>query len=160
MPFNTVFSSTRLICWASFSDLSQQASSSTVSCLYRATLLTKELALTSMGWIILLYRAHSLRHHALKDGNLCFIVLAPCDQTCSPQATWSQPHTGRSSTNLPHRENTVYHVITLGASGTMLPCLHCNSPCSIGARGVVVIAVGNEHGDTSSNPGWDWLHFT
>ena len=28
-----------------------------------------------------------------------------------------------------------------------------------GARGVVVI-VGNEHGDTSSNPGRDWLHFT
>ena len=28
------------------------------------------------------------------------------------------------------------------------------------ARGVVVIAVGNEHGDTSSNPGRDWLHFT
>ena len=24
-----------------------------------------------------------------------------------------------------------------------------------GARGVVVIAVGNEHGDTSSNPGQD-----
>ena len=31
-------------------------------------------------------------------------------------------------------------------------CLH--------ARGVMVIVVGNEHGDTSSNPGWDWLHFT
>ena len=29
-----------------------------------------------------------------------------------------------------------------------------------GARGVMVIAVGNEHGDTSSNPGRDWLHFT
>ena len=29
-----------------------------------------------------------------------------------------------------------------------------------GARGVVVIVVGNEHGDTSSNPGRDWLHFT
>ena len=29
-----------------------------------------------------------------------------------------------------------------------------------GARGVVVIAVGNEYGDTSSNPGRDWLHFT
>ena len=29
-----------------------------------------------------------------------------------------------------------------------------------GARGVIVIAVGNEHGDTSSNPGRDWLHFT
>ena len=28
------------------------------------------------------------------------------------------------------------------------------------ARGVMVIVVGNEHGDTSSNPGRDWLHFT
>ena len=28
-----------------------------------------------------------------------------------------------------------------------------------GARGVMVIVVGNEHGDTSSNPGRDWLHF-
>ena len=29
-----------------------------------------------------------------------------------------------------------------------------------GARGVMVIFVGNGHGDPSSNPGWDWLHFT
>ena len=29
-----------------------------------------------------------------------------------------------------------------------------------GARGVIVIVVGNEHSDTSSNPGRDWLHFT
>ena len=29
-----------------------------------------------------------------------------------------------------------------------------------GARGAVVIVVGNGHGDTSSNPGTDWLHFT
>ena len=29
-----------------------------------------------------------------------------------------------------------------------------------GARGVVVIAVGNEHGDTSSNPGRDFSHST
>ena len=28
-----------------------------------------------------------------------------------------------------------------------------------GARGVMVIIVGNGHGDMSSNPGWDWLHF-
>ena len=28
------------------------------------------------------------------------------------------------------------------------------------ARGVMVIVVGNGHGDTSSNPGRDWLHFT
>ena len=29
-----------------------------------------------------------------------------------------------------------------------------------GACGVMAIVVGNEHGDTSSNPGRDWLHFT
>ena len=27
-------------------------------------------------------------------------------------------------------------------------------------HGVIVIVVGNGHGDTSSNPGRDWLHFT
>ena len=36
----------------------------------------------------------------------------------------------------------------------------CNTPGLIGgACGVVVIVVGNGHGDTSSNPGRDWLHF-
>ena len=30
----------------------------------------------------------------------------------------------------------------------------------IGACGVMVIAVGNGHGNMSSNPGRDWLHFT
>ena len=29
-----------------------------------------------------------------------------------------------------------------------------------GARGVMVIVLGNGHGDTSSIPGPDWLHFT
>ena len=29
-----------------------------------------------------------------------------------------------------------------------------------GARGVIVIVVGNGYGDSSSNPGRDWLHFT
>ena len=29
-----------------------------------------------------------------------------------------------------------------------------------GARGVMVIVVGNGHGDTSSNSGRNWLHFT
>ena len=29
-----------------------------------------------------------------------------------------------------------------------------------GARGVMVIIAGNGHGNTSSNPGRDWLHFT
>ena len=29
-----------------------------------------------------------------------------------------------------------------------------------GARGVMVILAGNGHGETSSNPGRGWLHFT
>ena len=29
-----------------------------------------------------------------------------------------------------------------------------------GARGVMIIVVGNGHSDKSSNPGRDWLHFT
>ena len=28
------------------------------------------------------------------------------------------------------------------------------------ACGVMVIVIGSGHGDTSSNPGQDWLHFT
>ena len=34
------------------------------------------------------------------------------------------------------------------------------SSSSGGARGVVVIVVRNGHGDTSSNPGREWLNFT
>ena len=34
-----------------------------------------------------------------------------------------------------------------------------DSPPKKGVRGVMVIVVGNGHGDTSSNPGRDWLHF-
>ena len=37
--------------------------------------------------------------------------------------------------------------------------LNSLQPCG-GARGVMVITIGNGHGDTSSNPGRDWLHFT
>ena len=29
-----------------------------------------------------------------------------------------------------------------------------------GARGVMIIVVGNGHGDTRSNTGRDWLYFT
>ena len=29
-----------------------------------------------------------------------------------------------------------------------------------GARGVMIIVAGYGHGDTSSNPGRAWLHFT
>ena len=42
----------------------------------------------------------------------------------------------------------------------MQPINDYNLLLSQGARGVVVIVVGNGHGDTSSNSGRDWLHFT
>ena len=35
-----------------------------------------------------------------------------------------------------------------------------NSEKKKGSRGVMVIVVGNGHGDTSSNPGRDLFHFT
>ena len=35
-----------------------------------------------------------------------------------------------------------------------------NKRLSRGARGVMVIIAGYGHGDTSSNPRPDWLHFT
>ena len=34
----------------------------------------------------------------------------------------------------------------------------CNS--KKGTRGIMVIVIGNGHGDMSSNPGRNWLHFT
>ena len=49
----------------------------------------------------------------------------------TPQATWSQPHTGKCLTSPPHKEKTTHHVTILGASGTMLPRFHRNLPCSI-----------------------------
>ena len=41
-------------------------------------------------------------------------------------------------------------------------CMYLQEQITItgGAGGVMVIVVGNGHGDTSSNPGRDWLHFT
>ena len=40
------------------------------------------------------------------------------------------------------------------------PLSHYKVHCWGGARGVMVIVVGNGLGDTSSNHGRDWLHFT
>ena len=40
-------------------------------------------------------------------------------------------------------------------------CFDMISPYGLeGARGVMVIVLENGHGDTSSNPDRDWLHFT
>ena len=58
-----------------------------------------------------------------------------------------------------HIECTLYVGVSRSAIASELG--HQNTTCEFGgARGVMVIVVGNGHGDTSSNPGRDWLHFT
>ena len=48
------------------------------------------------------------------------------------------------------------NTVSVAQGGTTTPGATKQLPSSCGdARGVVVIAVGNEHGDTSSNPGRD-----
>ena len=42
---------------------------------------------------------------------------------------------------------------------TVINCEHLYR-LNIGAHGVTAIVIGNGHGDTSSNPRRDWLHFT
>ena len=147
MPFNTVSSSTRLICWASFSGHSQQAFSSTVSCLSNTTLIAKELASTHMfsscpstkqsPWAGPSHRTESTVSDIIRCSKLSLISSSQPFVTklalllSTPQATRSQPHTGNCLTSLTHKENTARQVTILGASGTLLPHFHCNLPCSI-----------------------------
>ena len=58
-----------------------------------------------------------------------------------------------------------YHATALNLLSSSLPakpeyCTVFQDNFSGGARGIKVIVVGNGDGDTSSNPGRDWLHFT
>ena len=53
----------------------------------------------------------------------------------------------------------------MGHEGNNCQCCDRNNLLMIikgtgGAHGVMVIVVGNGHGDTSSDPGRGWLHFT
>ena len=52
-------------------------------------------------------------------------------------------------------------VVFFRFSGKLYSHIHIGDYIYLGgARGVMVIVVGNGHSDTSSNPGRDWLHFT
>ena len=124
MPFSTASSSTRLIRWASFSGRSQQTSSSTVSCLSRATLIARELASTHTFscWLSThLYPlagssycteptvSDTLRWRKTSfDSSSQLPVIKLALFLSIPQATQSQPHTGRYPTSFPLIENTVY----------------------------------------------------
>ena len=52
-----------------------------------------------------------------------------------------------------------YLEISLGCLVLILAYVSTSVLINGGARGVMVIVVGNGHGDTSSNPGGDRLHF-
>ena len=147
MPFNIVSSSARLIYLASFSGHSQQASSSTVLCLSNATPIAKELASThtfsfcpsthQSPWAWLSRRTESTVSDIICCSMLTLVSSSQPFVTelalllSTPQATWSQPNTGKCLTSLPHKENTARCVTISGASETMLPRFHCNLPCYI-----------------------------
>ena len=64
---------------------------------------------------------------------------------------------------------TLNDIKRIAQSAGVVEYTDCTPPMSVldmtlnsggGVRGVMAIVVGNGHGDTSSNPGRDWLHFT
>ena len=86
------------------------------------------------------WRQHSTRHQLYGH-------LPPITKTIQVRRTRHAGHCWRSKDEL--ISDVLLWTPTYG-------CAKAGRP----ARGVVVIAVGNERGDTSSNPGRDWLHFT
>ena len=93
----------------------------------------------------------------------CQISLWPIDRSLSIATTPGESRAGRND-----NEGVYCIPQNLDITGTspsdyleLLPgyTLEESYP-SRDARDVMVIVVGNEHGDTSSNPGRDWLHFT
>ena len=169
MHFNTASSSARLICWASFSGRSQQVSSSTVSCLSNATPIAKELASThtfssrpsehQSPWAGSSRCTESTVSDIIRCSKLSLISSSQPFVTelslllSTPQATRSQPHTGKCPTSLPHKENTARRVTISGASVTMLPRFHRNLPCSIAtANPYTRVSSSNRSGSLHSSP--------
>ena len=121
MPFNTASSLARLICWVSFSGHSQQASSSTVLCLFNATPIAKELASThtfssrpstyQSPWAGSSCCTESTVSDIIRCSKLSLVssfqpfVTELALLLSTPQATRSQPHTGKYLTSLPHKGN-------------------------------------------------------
>lgn len=155
------------MCWSSFSGCSQLASSSTVPLQHYTnsyrTCTDPHVQLPTIhtpiptSWIILFHCIHGLKHHMLEEGVLHFIFPAVYDHTGSPlpQATQSHWHTRRCPTSLPHKENMVHHVMMLGASETILPHFHRNSPRSMRMVNPSTSALYSKLcGSLHSSPNW------
>ena len=69
-------------------------------------------------------------------------------RSCESWKLVKEIQAGKREDNIPYYE--AWKIV----AGSMTTTYHMLS------RGVVVIVVGNGHGDTSSNPGRDWLQFT
>ena len=136
MPFNTASSLAKLMCWASDSGRSQQASSNTVSHHSKATQVARDLASTHMFSSLLSTYQSPQAGSCCTDSIVSNIIhcstvsLASSSQPFMTefahllsilQSTQSQPHARRCPTSRLHKENTVHHVTTLGTSGTTLP---------------------------------------
>ena len=59
-----------------------------------------------------------------------------------------------------HSANNEFENFVTAHIETAAECISTKPRAKGGAYGVMVIIVGNGHGDTSSNPRRDWLHFT
>ena len=61
---------------------------------------------------------------------------------------------------------SMYHSLCISIYLSISVCkyqsqlVHIYLSIDVGANGVMVLVGGNGHGDASSNPGRDWLHFT
>ena len=167
MLFNTASCSAKLMCWVSASGLSQQASSNTVSCHFKTTLIARELASThTFSSLLSTHQSPQAGPSCCTDSMVSNIIRCSTVSLASssqpfvtelarllsiPQVTRSQLHTGRCPTSRPHKENTVRRLTTLGTPGTTLPCFHHNSPCSI------LTANPSTHAPSSNRSGS--LHF-
>ena len=78
---------------------------------------------------------------------------------------WAHTHTHTHIHTHTHRIQTYIYIYIYILSYMQKTCAETGvcqgllTPIG-GARGVIVIVVGNGHGDTSSNPEREWLHFT
>ena len=70
----------------------------------------------------------------------------------------------KSSCSSKCRFNSLKNVLTANAQCSLIKALIITNTsggaCGIVEVPVMVIVAGNGYGDTSSNPGRDWLHFT
>ena len=127
-------SSVRLICWESFADRNQQASSTTAPSYTSDTLIykwyTKSLAIgapSAPRRVFLVPSSENLFNHGVERGVVNFVIPSSGDVRCSlldECHSYTKPTIhGRCPTNLPHNEKTLHRMTTQGMPGILFPLL-------------------------------------